>query len=131
MEVVEVHEVDAERLLHYRRGIMLISGIRFGGSQRYDSNGSQPAVALLDSGLVVELHSSFRNDFTGVYARTGTLSPSNTEEIKWSDSVRISPQDLDGFDSAVASNGSYAIGTWRIAEFTADRGLYYSVATIP
>ena len=130
-EVVEVHEVDGEPLLHCRRGIMLISGIRFGGSQRYDSNGSRPAVALLDSGLVVELHSSFRNDFTGVYARTGTLSPSNPEEIKWSDSVRISPQDLDGFDSAVASNGSYAIGTWLIAEFTADRGLYYSVAAIP
>jgi hypothetical protein len=121
-EVVEVHQVDGERLLHYRRGNVFLGTINFGGSERYDSDASQPAVALLDSGLVVELHAS--SGLALMSARTGTLSASNPEGIDWSDSVNIKL----GYDEypAVASNGSYAIGTWQ-----ANMRLFYSVATIP
>jgi hypothetical protein len=126
-EVVEAHQVPSEQaLLHYRRGTLSGGTINFEGSQRYDSDGSRPAVALLNSGLVVELHNVSHSADTGVYARTGTLSPSNPEIIEWSDSVRISNEDSIGIYPAVASNGSYAIGSWQISP-----GLYYSVATIP
>ena len=129
-EVVEVHEVGAERLLHYRRGILSGTMVNFEASQRYDSNGTQPAIVLLDNGLVVELHGASVGGFIGLYARTGTFSPSNQDRIEWSDSVKIGLENSSAIYSAVASNGRYAIGTWRIATAEA-LGLYYSVATTP
>jgi hypothetical protein len=125
-EVVEVHQVsDNDHLLHYRRGTVSGGTINFGGSQRYDSNALWPAVSLLDSGLVVELHKSNG----ALYARTGMLSPSNPEGIEWPDSVRIGNNGTESYP-AVANDGSYAIGTWEVQRGS-PRGLYYSVATIP
>ena len=122
-EVVEVHQVsDNDHLLHYRRGNVSGGTISFGGSQRYDSNASTPAVSLLDSGLVVELHQS--GEQRVMYARTGTLSASNLERIEWFDSVNIGLKWVE--DPAVASNGSYAIGTWQYGV-----RLVYSVAALP
>ncbi|MGA8313937.1 MAG: hypothetical protein WB755_28190 [Terriglobales bacterium] len=120
-EVVEVHQVSGENLLHYRRGTVIGGTINFAGSHRYDDNADRPAVALLDSGLVVELHG-------GVYARTGMLSPSNPAGIEWSDSVKIS--DHNGTNPAVATNGTYVIGTWEYF-FDITGQLFYSVARIP
>ncbi len=120
-EVVEVHQVFGEDLLHYRRGTVSGGFINFAGSRRYDNNANRPAVALLDSGFVVELHG-------GVYARTGTLSPSNPEVIEWSDSFRIS--DHAGTHPAVATDGTYVIGTWEYY-FDITGQLFYSVARIP
>lgn len=113
--------------MHYRRGNVFLGTINFGGSQRYHNDAIQPAVALLDSGLVVELHESL----DGIDARTGTLSPSNPEGIDWSDSVEFSYPGNTSYP-AVASNGGYAIGTWhRIGISANDPFLDYSVAIIP
>ena len=128
-EVVEVHQVSStEGILHYRRGNVFLGTINFGGSQRYDPNASEPAVALLDSGLVVELH---RSSLDRTEARTGMLSPSNPEGIDWSNSF-VTISNPDASSPAVASNGRYAIGTWDRHVFSAeDRILEYSVAAIP
>lgn len=67
-EVVEVHQVSKGRLLHYHRGTVSGGTINFAASQRYDNSADRPAVALLDSGFVVELHS-------GIWAQTGRLTP--------------------------------------------------------
>jgi len=47
-EVVEVHQVSGENLLHYWRGKVINSRIEFVASQRYNDDASQPAVVLLD-----------------------------------------------------------------------------------
>lgn len=86
-EVVEVHQASSkDELLHYRRGTVSRGTINFGGSQRYDSAAVDPAVSLLDNGLVVELHSPYGDTIENrpLYARTGTLNPSNPEKIDWS-----------------------------------------------
>ena len=120
-QVVEVHQVPGESLLHYHRGTVSGGTINFAGSRRYDDNADRPAVALLDSGLVVELHG-------GVYARTGTLSPSDPARIEWSDSFKIG--DHNGTSPAVATDGTYVIGTWEYY-FDIMGQLFYSVARIP
>jgi hypothetical protein len=125
-EVVEVHQVTGESLLHYRRGTVSGGTINFARSERYDDNADRPAVALLDSGLVVELHA-------GVYARTGQLSPSNPAGIEWSDSVKISNHSgtyPSGTYPAVATNGTYVVGTWEYHSAITGE-LFYSVARIP
>ena len=128
-EVVEVHQVSSiDDLLHYRRGTVSGGTINFEGSQRYGTLQSQPAVALLDSGLVLELHAAGSvSEGPTIYARTGMLNPSNPEIIDWSDSATIGARD-DEVYPAVASNGSYAVGTWSSL---GDPRLYYSVAAIP
>jgi len=86
-EVVEVHQVPGESLLHYRRGFVYGATIYFGESRRYDDDATQPAVAVLDSGLVLEV------DITGsggdVKSRTGKLSLAQTDEIEWSAPVNL------------------------------------------
>jgi hypothetical protein len=129
-EVVEVHQVGSkDQLLHYRRVTVSRGTINFEGSQRYDSSAAWPAVSLLDNGLVVELDIPEGDTVENgpLYARTGTLNPSNPEIIDWSDSVRIGNDDTHEFYPAVASNGSYAIATWQ----TVNSILFSSVATIP
>jgi hypothetical protein len=122
-EVVEVHQVNGENLLHYRRGVVLSGGmIDFRGSRRYDNDASRPAVALLDSGLVVELHD-------GVWATTGQLSLANPELIDWSSSL-VQISNHHGTSPAIATNGSYVVGTWEYY-FDITGQLFYSVATIP
>jgi hypothetical protein len=129
-EAVEVHQVTGEDLLHYRRGLVYGGNIYFGGSPRYESNSSEPAVALLDNGLVVEVH---RNSVSRATARTGMLDPDSTDKILWSASAVIGPE--NGFETIeypeVAANGTYAIGSW--AEFKPDtrpKKLFSSVALL-
>jgi len=126
-EVVEVHQVTGESLLHYRRGTVSGGTIHFAGSQRYDNDAVRPAVALLDSGLVVELHA-------GTYARTGQLSTTNSQLIDWSNSVKISNHEgtfPPGTYPAVATNGAYVLGTWEYHFDGITGQLFYSVAGIP
>jgi hypothetical protein len=102
-EVVEVHQADErEHLLHYFRGTVSGGTIHFAGSQRYDDIATRPAVALTDSGFVVEIHG-------GVAGRPGMLSPSDPARIEWSDAARISTK--DGTYPAVATNGTYLVAT--------------------
>ena len=126
-EVVEVHQVSSiDDLLHYRRGTVSGGTINFEGSQRYGTLERLPAVTLLDSGLVLELHVAGIGE-NRMDARTGMLNRSNPEIIDWSDSATIGARD-DEVYPAVASNGSYAVGTWSSL---GDPRLYYSVAAIP
>jgi hypothetical protein len=105
-QVVEVHQVTLESLLHYRRGIVIEGKITFAESQRYDDEALQPAVALLDNGLVLEVHSSGE----GLYSRTGKLDPSNSTLIDWSPSVKNADGDHIA-NPALATNGKYAFHT--------------------
>jgi hypothetical protein len=82
-EVVAVHQVSNESLLHYRRGVVNGGVIEFGESMRYDNHAELPAVALLDSGLVVEVHS-----LGGLITRTGRLRPDNSAEIEWAEPLK-------------------------------------------
>jgi hypothetical protein len=127
-QVVEVHQVTGENLLHYRRGFANGGTISFGGSPRYDNNSSEAAVALLDSGLVVELHRS-RTD-GNAYARTGVLDSDNGERIDWFDSVKISDDKSNSARyPAVATDGSHAVGAWESYNFDITGVLYCSVAS--
>jgi hypothetical protein len=113
-EAVEVHQVTGEDLLHYRRGLVYGGNIYFfGGSPRYDDNSSEPAVALLDNGLVIELHRNNHNQTSG---RTGILDPDSTDKILWFKSVVISTESAAEKVEypAVATNGTYAIGSWAV-----------------
>ena len=127
-QVVEVHQVTGQHLLHYHRGVVLKNAvIDFQASQRYDNWGYEPSVALSDGGLAVEIH---RNDPNRrAYAMTGTLSLAYPERISWSTSVDISNEGGSIYP-AVATNGNYAIGTWTSSGLVTN-ALYYSVARIP
>jgi hypothetical protein len=127
-EAVEVHQVTGEHLLHYRRGPVNGGTIYFGGSPRYNNNSIQPAVALLDSGLVVEVH-SFED--TAAIATTGILDPNNGGRIEWLHSVAISTgrSDIARYP-AVATNGTYAIATWTGLRSDQDGHLYSAVALL-
>ena len=127
-EAVEVHQVTGEYLLHYRRGLVYGGRIYFGGSPRYDSDSSHASVALLDSGLVVELH---RSDQSRVSARTGILDRNSWDKIIWSDSVVIGSESgsQNSEYPAVATNGTYAIATWGTFT-TRIRHLFSSVALL-
>jgi hypothetical protein len=116
-QVVEVHQVTNESLLHYRRGTVSEGKITFAASQRYNNAAVHPAVALLDSGLVLEVHAR-----SSLYSRTGKLDPSSPALIAWSPPVKYS----DGTQyPALAANGRYALQTHGI-----DFNLYYSGAEI-
>jgi hypothetical protein len=79
-EVIELHQVTNETLLHYRRGTVKLgdtgAAIDFGTSQRYDRMAWHPAVALLDNGLALAVH--IDNDVTGWSLRTGECLHSAT-----------------------------------------------------
>jgi hypothetical protein len=105
-EVVEVHQVPGESLLHYRRGFVYGATIYFGESRRYDDDADDPAVALLDSGLVLEVDSTGRV----VKSRTGRLSLANPVEIEWYVPVNLEAETSMGFP-ALATSGTHAIVT--------------------
>jgi len=126
-DVVSVHQVPGENFLHYRQGKITEGGqIYFGGSKRYDDSGSQPAVALLGNGLILEVHVSG----TDLYSRIGKLASSIWSEIDWRDAVMILTDNTAKYP-AVAAAGTYAVQTYQQDRtvFTAEER-YYSVAEI-
>jgi hypothetical protein len=123
-EVVEVHQVTGATLLHYRRGTVSEGKITFAASQRYDNEAWEPAVALLDSGLVLEVHSSFE----GLYSRTGKLDPANSALIQWSPSLKNGGSETIEYP-ALATNGRYAFQTHEKLDVLVDK-IYYSGAEI-
>jgi hypothetical protein len=133
-QVVEVHQVTGESLLHYRRGVFNITipypdevnyYIQFGPSKRYDNYAEQPAVALLDNGFVLEVHQAY----SGVLrSRTGSLSSYSPEEIQWSAPVEV----LGGSGinyPALATNGTHAVLALKPGQFSTG-DLWYSAAGI-
>jgi hypothetical protein len=123
-QVVEVHEVTGDDFLHYRRGTVSEGKIDFAESQRYDNDAFQPAVALLDSGLVLEVH----NNGNGLNSRTGKLDPANSALIEWSASVKNGGSDAIAYP-ALATNGRYALQTHEKTDFLVFK-IYYSSAEI-
>jgi hypothetical protein len=119
-QVVEVHQVTGESLLHYRRGTVSEGKINFAESQRYENDAEQPAVALLDSGLVLEVHSR-----DGLHSRTGKLAPSNATVIEWSPYSVNSGVSKYAKYPALATNGRYAFQTHEDGN-----RIYYSGAEI-
>jgi hypothetical protein len=95
-----------------------------GIEQTYDNDADEPAVALLDSGLVLEVHSSFE----GLYSRTGKLDPTNSALIQWSPSVKNGGSEVIEYP-ALATNGRYAFQTHEKLDVLVDK-IYYSGAEI-
>jgi hypothetical protein len=126
-EVVEVHQVTSEHYVHYRRGSVSGGKISFGESARYDNHSYAPAVALLDNGLVTELH---RGSDYSISARTALLDPNSADKVIWFDAHVISDDASQNSDNpAVASSGRYALGTWTSHE-TKGGYLFSSVGTV-
>jgi hypothetical protein len=124
-QVVEVHQVTGESLLHYRRGTVSAGKITFAESQRYDNDARQPAVALLDSGLVLEVHT-----WGVLYSRTGKLDPSNSTLIDWSTPLKNGGSESVEYP-ALATNGRYAFQTHeKIPIHSFSDEIYYSGAEI-
>jgi hypothetical protein len=121
-EIVQVHQVAGESLLHYRRGVVNGSAILFEPSRRYDNYAEQPAIAVLDSGLVLEVHG-----LGGLIYRTGRLSLSNAHEIEWAEPIKLDNNSYISYPAlAATATGTYVIETHQHAN-----RLHYSVATIP
>jgi hypothetical protein len=111
-EVVQVHQVPGESLLHYRRGVVNGGTIIFEPSRRYDNNAEQPAVALLDNGVVLEVHC-----LDGLFRRMGMLSRSNAEEIDWAEPVKLydsSDMDYPALAAAKQTYNTYAVQTHHV-----------------
>jgi len=124
-QIVEVHEVAGEHLLHYWRGTVSGGTISFAQSRRYDNYAVESAVALLDSGVVLEVHT-----LGGLISRTGKLNPSNAWEIQWAEPVKIDPETSIGYP-ALAVSGSYAFETHqRPPSSTFSHEIYTSIAAI-
>jgi hypothetical protein len=123
-QVVAVHQVPGEHLLHYWRGTITGGTIHFAQSRRYDENAERPAVALLDSGLVLEVHS-----LGGLASSRGWLSLSNSWEIEWSPAKKEDPNDCIEYP-ALAANGTYAIQTHLRNDGTIYKDLCFSTSAI-
>jgi hypothetical protein len=124
-EVVEVHQASANDLkLHYIRGKLKANSIEFNSSQpRYNNNGQNPAVALLNDGYLVEVHD---NGYS-VYYRTGQLDAKDASKIDWSETQPI-PKGKALESNSVSSNGYYAVATAYDDSYSS---LDYSVSVAP
>jgi hypothetical protein len=127
-DVVEVHQVTGEHLLHYIRGKASANQIAFSSNHpRYSDNGDRPAVVLLNNGYVVELHGANYNSKTGAWEffnRVGTLDASHSSLINWSSNTRIAAN--LGHVGGIATDGNYLIAT---AAYSTQ--LFYSWAIAP
>ncbi len=109
-DVVEVHQVPNESLLHYIRGTARTSSISFNDEKpRYDNHAVTPAAVLLNNSSLVELHVSS----TETHYRTGVLALENPWEIRWSDGVPLSGAGkVDSPNPAVASDDPRVIAVF-------------------
>jgi hypothetical protein len=125
--VVEVHQTATGNLLHYRRGTINFhttsATIDFGESQRYDNDAAQAAVALLDNGLVLEVHTSSNGM---LFSRVGQPSTSDSAIIEWHPKRLLDPE--IGEYSAIAANRAYAVEIHQCADDVTC--LFYSVAEV-
>ena len=124
-QVVEVHQVPNEGLLHYIRGTVQQGKIQFGGQPRY-STGTRPSVALNDNGFVTELH-----EYQGggsLSRMVGKLSSSDSSSIDWSSNYAFDPE--QGTYPAISSNGSTVIQTHERAQGLVTTRLFYSLSSI-
>jgi hypothetical protein len=126
-QVVEVHQVTSEWLLHYRRGSISaevpgLSGINFQQSHRYNNSAVRPAVAFIGRQTVVEMHGD-----RGLRFRIGTLSLKDRDVIDWTTPEVISVNDSSFTTPSVSSNGKEIVSVF---ERTGGAQLYFSVAEV-
>jgi len=105
-EIVAVHQVPGESLLHYRRGIVNGGVIEFGESRRYDNYADRPSVVLFDSGEVREVHTK-----GGFISRQGSLSAYDPAAIEWDEPVVIDGNDDLAYTSLATDGTRYLIAT--------------------
>jgi hypothetical protein len=113
-QVVEVHQVNKEHLLHYRRGDIAAdgAGINFQETVRYNNDGLQPAVALTDNGFVLEVNATANTTPNHVLDRmVGALDTVNPALIRWSQARTYDPSAGIRGEPSVTTNGAYAIQT--------------------
>ena len=108
-EVVAVHQVPGEWLLHYRRGTVDGGKIIFGESRRYSDNGAAPRVDLLDNGTVVEVHRA-----NGLAARLGTLSTTDNVGIDWFEAYTVVPDGRVEDPAVAVIAGTHVIATFNL-----------------
>jgi hypothetical protein len=101
-QLVEVHQVPGETLLHYWRGTISHGEIQFVASQRYNNDAKQPAVLLLDNGVVVEAHVD--GSWSEIIATSGVLSPDDPAIIEWGSSVGLNGGNVSY--PAIATDGT-------------------------
>jgi hypothetical protein len=101
-QVVEVHQVSGESILHYIRGAVIGGGIRFASDQpRYNSGARTPSIALNDNGFVTEVH-GVGSDLARM---VGKLN-SDGASIDWSSTFQF---EAEGTYPAIAANGSSVV----------------------
>jgi hypothetical protein len=118
--VVEMHQVTGESLLHYRRGVLKGNGINFYGAPRYSSNASNPAVALTDFALALAIDTGGGR----LESSAGYLNPNDPNKVDWQSTQKV---DYQGFNPGIATNGDYIIATWN----DNSDNLLYSTARVP
>jgi hypothetical protein len=121
--VVEVHGVANESLIHYIRGTLGSNSISFNSEKpRLSSNGARPSVAMRQNSYLIETESNLLDAFY----RTGSLS-SNAARVVWTDRANIYPGvNPHGTNTSVAANASWAIVTNEYS-----KSLYYATAKLP
>jgi len=111
-QIVEVHQVRNENLLHYWRGTVENGQIQLNGSRRYHNDARQPAVALLDSGIVLEAHVDA--DKSAVIVTSGTLNADDPAQIDWAASTGLGG--VGSFNTtcypALAADGMEVVATF-------------------
>jgi hypothetical protein len=119
-DVLEMHQVSGESLLHYLRGTVSGSKINFAdGAPRYLTGASQPAVALTNTGRTLAIHKN-----GAMYAATGMLSEADSKYVTWNKAASFY---YIGFYPALGTNGNYAVAVW----YDHSDNLFSSVAWVP
>jgi hypothetical protein len=128
-DVVEVHQVTGESLLHYIRGKASSNQIAFASNHpRYSDNGDRPAVVLLNNGYVVELHGANHSSRSGLWEffnRVGTLDTNQSALINWSSNTHVHRYYIEEV------GGIGTDGTYLIATICRGGKIYYSWAVAP
>jgi hypothetical protein len=114
-QLIEVHQVTNEHLLHYICGIVTSKDIKFSTNQpRYNDNGRTPVVALADSGLAVEIDRVAGEGYPSTM--TGRPNPGKLGDMAWTEAEpyetdwRYHPGVPDEY-SAIAVSGNTVIST--------------------
>ena len=126
-QLVEVHQVSGEWLLHYRRGtisaeVPSLSALNFRDSVRYSNQAERPAIAFIGPRQVVDM----RNE-GGLRFSVGTLSATDPKIVDWTTPTVISVNDNRFNSPAVASNGKVAVAAFNRSNY---EELYFSVANV-
>jgi hypothetical protein len=121
-QVVEMHQVTGEAKIHYIRGSMVGKSLTLKkiDSKRYLSNDEEPAIALTNANLAIEVHHR-----TGYIRSAAGYLMSDFKSIDWLTGPTFT--NTLGWRPAIATNGD-----WIVTDFEDEsKNLLYSVARVP